>query len=500
MHRATSGTADAVVIGAGIGGLAAGIRLAVRGYRVTVFDRCAQPGGRAAVYSQDGFTFDAGPTMVSASHLLEELWSVAGRRLSDDVELKPLDPFYRVLFQGGDWLDLYGRDEALLAEVRRLSPADVDGAKRLMARQAEACRVAFQQLGEKPFASMADLARLLPSLVRLQSPRSLQSLVAAHVRDPRLRAAFALHPLFIGASPARVPALYALLFHLERKWGVQYVSGGTGRLVEAMVDLFDALGGRVRLSEPVEEILVVDGVAKGVRLQGGRTVRADIVVSNVGPFATYRRLLAPVHRRTWTNRRLNRLRHSMGVFVWHFGTRVRYPHVRHHSVMIPERFDAFLGDTFERGMLSQDPFLYVTRPTATDPYRAPPGHDAFYALAPVPNMGAAIDWRTAAEPYRRVILRRLSGSLLPGFENEIVSSKIVTPLDFATTFDAEKGAAFDLEASLFQSGWFRPHNASEDVRNLFLVGAGTHPGAGIPGVLTSARILDRIVPAPASFV
>src|SRR3954469_4124157 len=490
----------AVVIGSGFGGLAAAVRLGARGYRVTVLERLDGPGGRAYVHRQDGFTFDAGPTIVTAPFLLEELWRLCGRRLADDVELRPVSPFYRIRFHDGATFDYSGDPAAMRAEVARLSPGDVEGYERFMRVSETICRVGFEQLGHLPFGRLADMARILPDLVRLQGYRSVHGLVASHVRDPRLRTVLSFHPLLIGGNPFTATAVYGLIAFLERRWGVHYAMGGTGSPVRGLVGLVRRQGGAVRYDTEVSEITVEGRTATGVRLASGERLAADVVVSNADSAWTYRHLLPPEVRRRWTDRRIDRARYSMSLFVWYFGTRRRYPEVGHHTIMLGPRYRELLHDIFERKVLARDFSLYLHRPTATDPSLAPPGHDAFYVLSPVPHLDSGTDWREAAEPYRRAIAEHLSRTLLPGLEREVVTSRLMTPLDFRDRLLSHKGAAFGLEARLTQSAWFRPHNESEEVRRLYLVGAGTRPGAGLPAVLSSARVLDSVVPHAAALV
>jgi phytoene desaturase len=488
----------AVVVGAGFGGLAAAVRLGARGYRVTVLERLDAPGGRAYVHRQDGFTFDAGPTIVTAPFLFEELWALAGRRLADDVRLVPLAPFYRVRFHDGETFDCSGDPAAMRAEVARLAPGDVAGYERFM-RAAEAIyRVGFEQLGHVPFDSWTAMARVVPQMVRLGSWRTLYGLAARHVHDPRLRFVLSFHPLFIGGNPFNVTSIYGLIAFLERRWGVHFAMGGTGRLVDGLAGLIEGQGNAIRYGAEVREITVRDRRATGVRLASGETIGADVVVSNADAAWTYRHLLPPQARRRWTDRRIERARHSMGLFVWYFGTRRRYPEVPHHTIALGPRYRGLLEDIFERKVLASDFSLYLHRPTATDPSLAPPGCDAFYALSPVPNLEGDVDWTARAEPYRRAIAQHLSATLLPDLEANVVTSRVATPLDFRDRLLAFRGAAFGLEPVLTQSAWFRPHNRSEEVDRLYLVGAGTHPGAGVPGVLSSARILDTVVPDAAA--
>lgn len=483
----------AVVIGSGFGGLAAAVRLGARGYRVTVLERLDQPGGRARVHKQDGFTFDAGPTIVTAPFLFEELWQLAGRRLEDDVVLVPMKPFYRIRFEDGATFEYSGDRDAMRAQVKRFSPGDVAGYERFMARSEAICKVGFEELGHVPFNSVGDMLRIAPDLLRLGGHRSVYSTVAKYIRDERLRTIFSFHPLLIGGNPFRASAIYCLIAHLERRWGVHFALGGTGRLVDGLCGLIRDQGGSIRCGAEVSEIRVENGAATGVSLDDGGWLDADIVVSNADSAFTYKRLLKGKARR-WSERRLEAARSSMGLFVWYFGTRKKYPDVVHHTIMMGQRYRELLADIFERKVLADDFSLYLHRPTATDPLLAPPGCDAFYVLSPVPNLAGGQDWARLAEPYRQRIERYLEASLLPGLKDAIVTSRVATPQDFSNDFLSYRGSGFGLEPVLTQSAWFRPHNKSEDVKNLFLVGAGTHPGAGLPGVLSSARVLDSVVP------
>jgi len=484
----------AIVIGSGFGGLAAAVRLGARGYRVTVLEKLDTPGGRASVIRQDGFTFDAGPTIVTAPFLLEELWALCGRRLSDDVDLRPISPFYRIRFHDGAEFNYTGDPDAMRAEIARFNPADVAGYERFMARSEAIFRVGFEQLGDKPFDSWTDMARVAPDLLRLGSLGSVHSLVAKHIRDPRLRVALSFHPLLVGGNPFSASSIYALIAFLERRWGVHFAMGGTGALVTGLVDLIRGQGGAVRCNQEVAEITVDRGAATGVRLRSGDVVPADIVVSNADSAWTYRHLLAPRHRRRWTDRRIEGARYSMSLFVWYFGTRRQYPDVAHHTILLGPRYRELLRDIFKRHHLAEDFSLYLHRPTATDPSLAPPGCDAFYVLSPVPHLASGTDWATTAEAYRKSLARALGETILPGLEDAVVTQHVMTPQDFHDRLLSYRGAAFGMEPLLTQSAWFRPHNRSEEVDRLFLVGAGTHPGAGLPGVLSSARVLDVVVP------
>jgi phytoene desaturase len=483
-----------VVIGSGFGGLAAAIRLGARGYRVTVLEKLDAPGGRAYVYRRDGFTFDAGPTIVTAPFLLEELWELCGRKFIDDVDLRPMDPFFRIRFDDGEAFDYCGDLDRLKGEIRRFCPADVSGYERYLEASARRYEIGFERLGLSAFDTVGDLLRALPALVGLRSDRSVYRMVSRYVSDPRLRMVLSFHPLLIGGNPFSVTSIYSLISHLEQRWGVYSAMGGTGAIVRGMVGLLSSQGGSLRLNSTVEQILVENGVARGVRLAGGKVLTADVVVSNADAAWTYRYLVPGHARRRWTDRKIDRAHYSNGLFVWYFGTRRRYEEVPHHSVLLGPRYRELLDDIFKHKLMTSDFSLYLHRPTATDPGMAPQGCDTFYALVPVPHLGSGTDWQAHAEPFRRAVQQRLEETVLPGLGDEIITSFCVTPEDFQDRLLSYRGAGFSFEPRLHQSAWFRPHNRSEDVRNLFLVGAGTHPGAGIPGVLSSARILDEVVP------
>ena len=484
----------AIVIGSGFGGLAAAVRLGARGYRVTVLEKLDAPGGRAYVYRQDGFTFDAGPTIVTAPFLFEELWALCGKRLSDDVELRATDPFYRIRFDDGTVFDYSGDRDKMRTEVLKLAPGDLDGYERFMQASEAIYKVGFEQLGDVPFNRFTDMLKVAPDLVRLQSFRSVYGLVASHVRDPRLRTVLSFHPLLVGGNPFATTSVYCLISFLERRWGVHFAMGGTGQLVKGLVRLIEGQGGSLRLNAEVDEILLDGQRATGVRLKSGEVIDSRIVVSNADSAWTYRHLLPARARKRWSDRRIERSRYSMSLFVWYFGTRRQYPDVKHHTILLGPRYRELLTDIFDHKIVADDFSLYLHRPTATDPSLAPPGCDTFYVLSPVPHLGGGANWAEKAEPYRRAIERALGATLLPGLEQEIVSSRMLTPQDFQDRLNSWQGAAFGFEPVLTQSAWFRPHNESEDIEGLYLVGAGTHPGAGLPGVLSSARVLDRIVP------
>jgi phytoene desaturase len=505
--RAGPDAPHAVVIGAGFGGLASAVRLGARGFRVTVVERLDQPGGRARVFEQDGFTFDAGPTVITAPFLFEELWQLCGKALADDVELRAVSPFYRIRFDDGSQFDYTGDPEAMRREVARFSPEDVEGYERFFEKSKEIFAVGFEELGHAPFGRLRDMLKIVPAMIGLGSWRSVHGLVSKYIDDPKLRQVFSFHPLLVGGNPFSVTSIYALIAFLERKWGVWYAMGGTGALVDGLASLVtDELGATLHTGAEVSDIMLEGSKeeegeprAAGVRLQNGEQIDADLVVSNADVGFTYKHLLPPSARTRWTDERVDMLKQSMSLFVWYFGTDRQYDDVAHHTIVMGPRYEALLDEIFHEKTLADDCSLYLHRPTHTDPSMAPEGQDAFYVLSPVPHLESGVDWREQAEPYRQMVSRRLSETVLPGLEEHLVTSRVLTPKDFRDDYLSLKGAAFGPEPVLRQSAYFRPHNESEDVEHLYFAGAGTHPGAGLPGVLSTARVLDTVVPEPAHF-
>ena len=484
-----------IVVGSGFGGLAAAIRLQAQGHRVTILERRDQPGGRAGVIARDGFTFDTGPTIITAPHLFDELFALAGKRTSDVVQLTRLDPCYHVRFEDGSVFHYHADAARLRDEVARFSPNDLDGYDRF-SRAASRVFRAGMALIDQPLGSFASMLAVVPQLAALRADRSVASLVNRHVRDERLRQVLSFHPLLVGGNPFHTTSIYALIHRLELEWGVWFAMGGTGALVRALVDLFVSLGGQIEFERDVAEIVVrSDGSrrAEGVRLADGTVRACDAVVSNADVATTYRQLVSPGARRHWTDARIERQHYSMSLFVLYFGTTRRYPDMAHHEILMGPRYRDLLADIFERGVLADDFSLYLHRPTATDPSLAPRGCDAWYVLSPVPHLGADIDWTSAGPRYRDAIVRYLETRYLPGLSSHIVSESWIDPRHFRDALGSHLGSGFSLQPLFSQSAWFRPHNASEDVRNLYFAGAGTHPGAGIPGVLSSGKIVANLI-------
>ena len=485
----------AIVIGAGFGGIAAALRLRAKGYAVTLVDRCAALGGRAQVYEREGFRHDAGPTVITAPFLFEELFALFGERFADHVKLVPLTPWYRFQFADGDTFDYGGTLEATLAEIERIEPRDRAGYLALLEHSRRIYDIGFTQLSAQPFHRLGTMLRQVPHLLGLRNYETVWQMVSRHLVSDKLRRAFSIQPLLVGGNPFDTTSIYGLIHFLERAHGVHFAMGGTGAVTRALGDLMERQGIALRLSTTVERVRIEQGVARGVVLADGTVVDADIVVSDADAAHLYRDLVPRAEQALATRVKLSQAHYSMGLFVMYFGTTRTYPDVAHHTIWMGERYRELLEDIFHRQKLAEDFSLYVHRPTATDPSFAPAGQDSFYVLCPVPNLQADIDWATEGPRLRDRIVDALERTMLPGLKAAITADFYKTPEDFRDEYRSVHGAGFSVAPIFRQSAWFRFHNKSESVRNLYLVGAGTHPGAGVPGVLCSAKVIDALIPA-----
>lgn len=502
----------AVVVGSGFGGLAAAIRLQAAGVRTTLLERLDKPGGRAYVYHDDGFVFDAGPTVITAPDALEELFKIAGRNMADYVELMPVRPLYRLLWEDGTTFDYEADEHRLLANIHAISPGDVDGYMRFHEYAQEVFEAGYVGLSHVPFLRFWDMVKVGPKLARLGAHRSVYDTVARYFKHEKLRQAFSFNSLLIGGNPFSISSIYTLIHPLERRWGVYFPRGGTHALVRALVRLFEDLGGKLRTSCGAARILLeeADGrkVVHGVRDEHGGLHACDLVVSNADVVSTYATLLGDDDHARRRATALKAKRHSMSLFVVYFGTRKRYPGLVHHNVLFGARYRELLDDIFEKGVLADDFSVYLHAPTETDPSLAPEGCHSFYALAPVPNLEkASIDWSEMGPRYAKRIIDYLGRRYMPGLAQDIVTMRTFSPIDFEQRLGAHAGAAFSLEPTLLQSAYFRVHNRDDRIRGLYFVGAGTHPGAGVPGVIGSAKATYAVIaedlrlpaPAPATF-
>jgi phytoene desaturase len=483
----------AVVIGAGFGGIALAIRLQSAGVRTTILEARDKPGGRAYVYEDSGFTFDAGPTVITDPEALEQLFSLSGRQLSDYVELLPVAPFYRLCWEDGLQFD-YANDQAALdRQIHALNPADVAGYRQFLQYSQAAFDEGYVKLGSTPFLSFRSMVQAGPQLVRLQAWKSVYATVSRFISNEHLRQVFSFHSLLVGGNPFEASSIYALIHALERHGGVWFPRGGTGALVKGLLALFKDLGGTLRLNAPVERIELEGSRAVAV-WTGGDRLPFDQVASNADVVHTYRKLLSGEARGIEETRRLQSKRFSMSLFVIHFGLKKTQPQLRHHVVCFGARYRELIDDIFHGHELPDDFSLYLHSPCLTDPSLAPPGCSAHYVLAPVPHLGnAPVDWAVEGPKLRDRILAYLEQRYIPGLRGDLLTCRIFTPADFRDELGAEHGSAFSLEPVLTQSAWFRPHNRDAVIPNLYIVGAGTHPGAGVPGVVGSAKATARLM-------
>lgn len=479
---------QAVVVGAGFGGLALAIRLQAAGMQTTLLEKRDKPGGRAYVYEDQGFVFDAGPTVITDPTAIEELFTVAGKKMSDYIEMLPVAPFYRLCWEDGHHFDYVNDQESLDRQIHARNPNDVAGYQRFLAYSKAVFEEGYLKLGAVPFLSFRDMIAAGPQLARLQAWRSVYSMVSRFIEDDHLRQAFSFHSLLVGGNPFATSSIYTLIHALERRWGVWFPRGGTGALILALVRLFEDLGGRIELNASVARIDTSGNRATGVRLDDGRVFAAQMVASNADVVHTYGSLLGHHPRGVAEAASLRKKRFSNSLFVLYFGLDHHHQQLRHHTVCFGPRYEGLIKDIFKGQQLADDFSLYLHAPCVTDPSLAPPGCGSHYVLAPVPHLGNAdIDWAVEGPRYRDRIFDYLEERYMPGLRSQLVTSRIFTPHDFRDELNAHVGSAFSLEPILTQSAWFRPHNRDRDVTNLYLVGAGTHPGAGVPGVIGSAK-------------
>ncbi|MGC6330529.1 phytoene desaturase [Rhizorhabdus sp. FW153] len=474
---------SAAVIGSGFGGLALAIRLQSAGIATTIYEARDRPGGRAYYWEEDGHVFDAGPTVITDPDCLQQLWALSGAEMAKDVDLVPVRPFYRLSWPDGSTFDYDNDDAALERQIAALDPADVAGYRRFLEYSAGVFEEGYRKLGTVAFLDFASMLKAAPQLARYQAWRSVYSMVSSFIRNEKLREAFSFHTLLVGGNPMTTSAIYALIHKLEKDGGVWFAKGGTNALISGMVRHFERLGGVLRLDDPVVNISSGGSRVRGIITRSGHSARYDAVASNADVVSTYG-LLGDERKQ----RKLKAKRFSPSLFVVHFGTTGDWPDVPHHSIVFGPRYRGLLDDIYKGGGLAPDPSLYLHHPTATDPSMAPTGHSTFYVLAPVPHLGKAdIDWEVEGPRYRDQVLSILEQRFMPGLRERITTMFHYTPFDFRDDLAAHLGSAFSLEPVLTQSAWFRVHNRDSDMGNLYFVGAGTHPGAGIPGVVGSAK-------------
>jgi phytoene desaturase len=483
-----------IVIGSGFGGLGAAIRLAARGHQVEIFEKRDKLGGRAYQYEINGFKFDGGPTVITAPYMFDEIFEEAGRRREDYFDLVPLDPFYRIFDHTGAHFDYFRDLDATLAEIERWSPEDPPGYLRLT-EKIRSIFERFHPFTDKSFIYLPDMLRIMPDMFRLNAITSSYHFISRYIKNEFLRRVFSFHPLLVGGNPFDTPSIYTLIVQFERQWGVHYALGGTGAIVRGFGKLFEELGGKVHFNTEVTEIIVQGRRATGIRLSDGSVHNADIVISNGDVAFTYRNLIPTKNRRSYPNFRIDAMKYSMSLFVIYFGTKRRYldSKLKHHNIILNERYRDLLADVFNKHKLTEDFSLYLHMPSITDPSTAPEGCESFYVLSCVPNLSSGTDWEKIGVEYRDRVLQFLEENYLPDLRENIIALHHIDPLHFQNTLNSYRGAAFSVKPSLLQSAWFRPHNRAEDIDNLYFVGAGTHPGAGVPAVLSSGKIAANLI-------
>ena len=484
----------AVVIGAGYGGIAASLRLRAKGYDVEVIDQCSAIGGRAQVYQVDGFKYDAGPTVLTAPFLFEELFNLFDKNIKDYVDIVPLKTWYQFYFPDGKVFNYGGSLDSTLREIEKFDPRDKQNYLQLLEKSKAIFKIGFEDLADQAFHNFSKMVAVLPELIRLNSVQTVWGLVSSHLKSPYMQQAFSIQSLLVGGNPFDTTSIYSLIHYLEREWGVHFAMGGTGSLTKALETLMHEEGIKVTLDEPVQKVHINNRKAVGVILKSGEIKPADIVISNADAAYLYSSMIEKKDKSFSARIKTKYAQFSMGLYVLYFGTTKQYTEVEHHTIWLGKRYQELLDDIFHKQILADDFSLYLHRPSATDPSFAPEGCDSFYVLAPVPNLQGKVDWELEGPLLRNKIVKALSDTILPNLENTITADFFKTPKDFEQDYSSVHGAGFSISPLLTQSAWFRYHNKAEGIKNLYLVGAGTHPGAGLPGVICSAKVIDDLIP------
>ena len=482
-----------IVIGSGFGGLAASLRLKAKGYKVTLVEKHPDLGGRARVFKKDQFIYDGGPTVITAPYLFEELFTLFNKNISDYVKIVPLDLWYRFVFNDGESFDYNGDSISMEEQVKKFNHDDYKGYKKLVNFTEKIFDKGFTDLSDKPFNNLVFMIKQIPSLLKLKSYKSVYSLVSSFISNEKLRRVFSMHPLLVGGNPFSTTSIYTLILFLEKKWGIHYSMGGTGSVVQALEKLMLEENIKIIKGAEVTEILTENKKVKGIKINNSKIINSDYIICNSDPPNVYNNLIKSKEDYNFLfKQKMKRMDYSMGLFVYYFGSKKKYDHVAHHTIYFGETYEKHLDKIFEKKILSQDISYYLHRPSATDPNMAPNGQDAFYVLVPVPNNLSKINWIKQGDKFKELVLDKMDKTVLPGIKENVVSDFYLTPdyfeIDLATLY----GSGFSIQPKFSQSAYFRFHNQSEIYKNLYFVGAGTHPGAGMPGVLSSAKVLDKL--------
>ena len=482
-----------IIIGSGFGGLAAALRMRAKGYNVVLVEKHPDLGGRARVFKKDKFTYDGGPTVVTAPYLFDELFSLFNKKISDYVKIVPLDLWYRFVFNDGEKFDYNGDDKAMEEQVKKFSSKDYVGYKKLVNFTEKIFDKGFTDLSDRPFNNLVFMLKQVPALLKLKSYKSVYSLVSNYISNEKLRRVFSMHPLLVGGNPFSTTSIYTLILFLEKKWGIHYSMGGTGSIVNALEKLMKEEKIKIIKNAEVTEILTNNKIVKSVKINNSEVIDCDYVICNSDPPNVYKNLIKSKNNYNFLfKQKMKRMDYSMGLFVYYFGSKKKYDDVAHHTIYFGKSYEEHLNKIFEKKVLSQDISYYLHRPSATDPNMAPDGQDAFYVLVPVPNNLSRINWVNEGEKFKDLVLDKMDKSVLPGIKENVVSDFYLTPDYFEKDLATLHGSGFSIQPKFSQSAYFRFHNQSEIFENLYFVGAGTHPGAGMPGVLSSAKVLDRL--------
>ena len=482
-----------IVIGSGFGGLAASLRLKAKGYKVTLIEKHPDLGGRARVFQKGEFIYDGGPTVITAPYLFEELFSLFNKKISDYVKIVPLDLWYRFVFNDGDTFDYTGDDKSMEEQVKKYNSNDYDGYKKLVKFTEKIFDKGFTDLSDKPFSNLTFMMKQIPSLLKLKSYKSVYSLVSNYISNEKLRRVFSMHPLLVGGNPFSTTSIYTLILFLEKKWGIHYSMGGTGSVVKALEKLMIEENIKIFKDAEVTEILTENKKVKGVKINNSKIINCDYIICNSDPPNVYNNLIKSKKDYNFLfKQKMKRMDYSMGLFVYYFGSKKKYNDVAHHTIYFGDTYEKHLDKIFEKKILSDDISYYLHRPSATDPNMAPDDQDAFYVLVPVPNNLSKINWIKEGDKFKNLVLEKMDKTILPGIKENVVSDFYLTPDYFEIDLATLHGSGFSIQPKFSQSAYFRFHNQSEIFKNLYFVGAGTHPGAGMPGVLSSAKVLDKL--------
>ena len=483
-----------IIIGSGFGGIAAALRMRAKGYQVTLLEKHSDLGGRARVFKKNGFTYDGGPTVITAPYLFEELFSLFGKKISHYVKIVPLDLWYRFVFEDKTSFDYSGNEKSMEKEILKFSKKDVSGYKKLVSFTQKIFDKGFTELSTKPFNNIWFMLKQIPALLKLKSYQSVYKLVSSYISNEKLKRVFSMHPLLVGGNPFTTTSIYTLILFLEKKWGIHYSMGGTGSLVSALEKLMKEEHIEIIKNAEVTEMLNLDNQIKGVKINNSKEIYGDYIICNSDPPNVYKNLIKSKNKYSFLfNQKVKRMNYSMGLFVYYFGSKKKFNDVAHHTIYFGNSYKEHLNKIFDKKKLSDDISYYLHRPSATDSSMAPENHDAFYVLVPVPNNLSGIDWSNEGERFKDLVLKKMDQTVLPGIKKNVVSDFYLTPDYFENELATLHGSGFSIQPKFTQSAYFRFHNKSEIFDNLYFVGAGTHPGAGMPGVLSSAKVLDELL-------